>query len=51
MAAGEMKPVNRMVALASLKANPRNYNRHPATQIERLVYSLRKFGQPRSIVV
>ena len=51
MAAGEMKPANRMVALASLKANPRNYNRHPATQIERLVYSLRKFGQPRSIVV
>lgn len=51
MAEGEMRPENRRVALAGLAAHPRNYNTHPALQVERLTASLRKFGQVRSIVV
>ena len=39
------------VELKAYKSHPRNYNRHPASQIERLRASLRKFGQPRNIVV
>ena len=42
---------NRVVSLDELRPHPRNYNRHPASQIERIGASLRKFGQPRSIVV
>lgn len=47
----EMKPTNKRVKLADLTAHPRNYNRHPASQVERIAASLRKFGQVRSIVV
>ena len=47
----ELKPTNQRVKLADLTAHPRNYNRHPATQIDRIAASLRKFGQVRSIVV
>ena len=39
------------IALADYQPHKRNYNRHPASQIERLRASLRKFGQPRNIVV
>lgn len=46
-----MTPKNMRVALATLKPHPRNYNRHPASQVERIAASLRKFGQVRSIVV
>lgn len=46
-----MTPKNVRVALATLRPHPRNYNRHPASQIERIAASLRKFGQVRSIVV
>lgn len=41
----------REVGLAELRPHPRNYNKHPAAQVERLRASLRKFGQVRSIVV
>lgn len=37
--------------MAEVKAHKRNYNRHPAVQVERIATSLRKFGQVRSIVV
>jgi len=46
-----MTPTNQRVKLAGLKTHSRNYNRHPAKQIERIAMSLRKFGQVRSIVV
>jgi hypothetical protein len=39
------------VRLAEYTAHPSNYNTHPAAQIDRLRASLRKFGQPRNIVV
>lgn len=40
-----------MVDLSELRPHPRNYNRHPAKQVERIGQSLGKFGQVRSIVV
>lgn len=43
--------VEQVIRLDDYQAHPRNYNRHPAAQIERLRVSLRKFGQPRNIVV
>ena len=46
-----MTPTNQRVKLAGIKTHSRNYNRHPAKQIERIAMSLRKFGQVRSIVV
>lgn len=48
--AEEMKATNQRVKLAGLRAHPRNYNVHPAGQVEKLATSLRKFGQVRSIV-
>lgn len=42
---------NQTIALGLLEPHPANYNQHPAKQVERLRVSLRKFGQPRSIVV
>jgi len=39
------------VVLAELKPHPRNYNRHSEAQIGRLVESLRRFGQPKEIVI
>ena len=42
---------NQTLEIAALTAHPRNYNRHPDQQVERIAASLRKFGQPRSIVV
>jgi len=47
----EVKPTNQRVKLADLKPHPRNYNRHPVAQVEKIAASLRKFGQVRSIVV
>ena len=46
-----MKPTNRRLPLADLRAHPHNYNRHPPKQVKRIAASLRKFGQVRSIVV
>jgi len=46
-----MTPTSRRVKLAEINAHGRNYNRHPAVQVERIATSLRKFGQVRSIVV
>jgi ParB-like chromosome segregation protein Spo0J len=46
-----MMPTNQRVKLTEIKTHSRNYNRHPAKQIERIAMSLRKFGQVRSIVV
>lgn len=40
-----------LIDIAALRPHPRNYNRHPASQVERIAASLRKFGQVRSIVV
>lgn len=42
---------NRTIEIGLLDPHPANYNQHPAKQVERLRVSLRKFGQPRSIVV
>jgi hypothetical protein len=42
---------NRVVPLDRLVPHPRNYRKHPDTQIARLVASLARFGQGRSIVV
>jgi len=39
------------VRIDALTPHPRNYNRHPASQLRKLTKSLRKFGQVRSIVV
>lgn len=44
-------PINRMIALADYQPHKRNYNRHPASQVERIAKSLQKFGQVRSVVV
>jgi hypothetical protein len=48
---GTTDPDARSVPLDALTPHERNYNRHPAAQIERLQASLREFGQPRPIVV
>ncbi len=42
---------NKIVPLADLVAHPRNYRSHPKQQIDRLVLSLQRFGQGRSIVI
>ena len=52
LSATEGLPVlNQVVPVAALVAHPQNYKGHPASQVERLRLSLRKFGQVRSIVV
>ena len=45
------EPLAQHVSLDDLTPHARNYNRHPAAQIERLRASLRAYGQPRPIVV
>lgn len=35
----------------ALKPHPRNYRKHPETQIKRLASSVQRFGQVRSVVV
>ena len=42
---------NARVPLDRLTPHPRNYNIHSPLQIERIALSLRRFGQPRSIVI
>ena len=42
---------NRIISLDSLVPHPRNYRVHPKAQIDKLVLSLQRFGQGRSIVV
>jgi len=39
------------VSLSSVVPNPRNPRIHPEAQLERLVASVRRFGQPRPILV
>lgn len=46
-----LSPVNREITLADYKPHPRNYNKHPAQQVERIAGSLQMFGQVRSVVV
>lgn len=46
-----MTPISRIIHLADYHPHPRNYNRHSATQVERIAKSLQKFGQVRSVVV
>lgn len=41
---------NRIVAIEKLKPHPRNYRQHPPSQVAKLVASLSRFGQGRSIV-
>jgi ParB-like chromosome segregation protein Spo0J len=41
---------NRVVPIDKLTAHPRNYKKHPEAQIQRLITSLGRFGQGRSIV-
>ena len=43
--------VNAVVNVAELTPHPMNYNQHDETQMTDLRYSLRRFGQVRSIVV
>jgi len=43
--------INRVVPLGAIEAHPRNYQRHPESQIAELMASLRRFGQVRSLVV
>lgn len=50
MADGMTGGVSGERALAGLKPHPKNYNRHPETQIKRLMRSLERFGQPKEIV-
>ncbi len=40
-----------MLPTADLKPHPRNYNRHPDDQVERLAQSLRRYGQRKAVVV
>jgi ParB-like chromosome segregation protein Spo0J len=49
MSDGHLKQ-NKIVPLDKLTAHPRNYRRHPEAQISKLVSSLVRFGQGRSIV-
>ncbi len=42
---------NEVIPLASCVPHPKNYKIHPEMQLDRLVASLRRFGQVRSIVV
>lgn len=46
-----MNPTNRIIQIADYQLHPRNYNKHPAIQVERIAVSLRTFGQVRSVVV
>lgn len=43
--------VRQMVPIKSIVPNPRNPRRHPPEQLERLAASIRRFGQPRDILV
>ena len=43
--------INRVIPLGAIKAHPRNYQRHPESQIAELMASLQRFGQVRSLVV
>jgi hypothetical protein len=43
-------PTIEMVAVADLRPNPKNPNKHPETQIQMLMASLQKDGQTRPIV-
>jgi hypothetical protein len=47
----EAKPRLAELAIEAVIANPRNDNLHPRDQIERLVQSIQRFGQPRPILV
>lgn len=47
----EMQPRNATIKLSEYQPHPRNYNRHPVAQVERIAHSLATFGQVRSIVV
>lgn len=40
-----------VVPLATLRAHPRNYRRHPQAQLEHLAQSLREHGQYRNVVI
>jgi ParB-like chromosome segregation protein Spo0J len=42
---------NRIVPIDKLTAHPRNFRQHPDAQVAKLVSSLTRFGQGRSIVV
>jgi len=39
------------VLICELRGHPRNYNRHSEDQIKRLMESLKRFGQPKEIVI
>lgn len=40
-----------VIPLVALAPHPRNYRKHPDTQLSRIMASLQRFGQVRSIVV
>jgi ParB-like chromosome segregation protein Spo0J len=42
---------NKIVPIDKLTAHPRNYRQHPESQVSKLVSSLVRFGQGRSIVI
>jgi ParB family transcriptional regulator, chromosome partitioning protein len=39
------------IPVADLVVNPKNPRRHPAAQLDKLAASLRRFGQPRPLIV
>jgi ParB-like chromosome segregation protein Spo0J len=43
--------VNKVIPIDQLKPHPRNYKKHPDAQIKRLMASVTRFSQVRSIVV
>ena len=49
--ATDVTVVNQIVNIADCEPHPRNYNRHPDSQIKRIAKSLQKFGQVRSVVM
>jgi ParB-like chromosome segregation protein Spo0J len=57
MAAGATRSAKRpviehaTVPIGSIVKNPRNPRRHPDEQIERLAASIKRFGQPRDVLV
>src|SRR6266571_1785521 len=44
-------PEQAMIDLQDIRVNPKNYKKHPATQIARIAASIKRFGQRKPIVV
>lgn len=51
MQTNQMTTTNQVIQIADYQPHKRNYNRHPALQVQRIAASLQMFGQVRSVVV